>query len=81
MKGRSGSVMLSIVLLVYGHQNSTNAIGKTSLFMMDSWIAFVNTLNPNRPSRKSLSPSPFHFTASHFSISSSADVAKIWNSS
>lgn len=59
-------------LLVYGqyaYQNSTNALGRTSVFMMDSWIAFANTLHPNRPTRKSLSLSlaPFHRPLSYLS--------------
>lgn len=45
-----------VVYGTYAASDSTNAIGRTSSFMLDAWIAFANTLNPNRPNRKFLHP-------------------------
>lgn len=48
-------VLIGAAMIVYGEyvsQHSTDVIQKTSLFMMDSWIAFTNNLDPNRPNRK-----------------------------
>jgi hypothetical protein len=46
-----GGIEYHIVYGLYALQNATSPLGKTSAFMMSSWIAFANNLQPNRPSR------------------------------
>ncbi|KAF8325150.1 Alpha/Beta hydrolase protein [Cantharellus anzutake] len=34
---------------LYGFQNRTSDLGRTSLYMLSAWIAFANSFDPNRP--------------------------------